>query len=144
MTGALLSLCMLRQACFPSFMCLREVNPYVAAALRDWTDAANTLLVPRECAAMSRTVEFAGNVFSNVVLESFSNQGSSAEQLIAVDSQTYNDFIWLLPPVVMSRKGWHRAPSTPNKPKRNSPTNPADGTFNSFSEDLRTNEFKIT
>lgn len=63
MTGVLLSLCMLRQACAPAFMCLREVNPYVTAALRDWTDAANTLLVPRECAATSRTVDFAGALF---------------------------------------------------------------------------------
>jgi len=50
--GALLAMAALQQGSAPGVMCLRSVNPYVAAALSDWQGRADhSPLVPRATAA---------------------------------------------------------------------------------------------
>eukprot|EP00884_Botryococcus_braunii_P010939 jgi/Botrbrau1/19847/Bobra.0124s0083.1 len=103
-TGALLSLCMLRQASYPGFMCLRDMNPYVAAALSDWRDSANGVLVPRTSSSSSKHVRFAGTssfgmsgvnahaIMGTPVLESLREQPGAARKAI-----WQRGFVWAGP-----------------------------------------------
>ena len=49
-TGVLLAVCSLQQSAAAALMCLRNVNPYVGAALQEWHSNGSPL-VPREAAA---------------------------------------------------------------------------------------------
>ena len=57
--GALLAMAALQQESAPGVMCLRSVNPYVAAALSDWQGrAGHSPLVPRATAAPPNLHDF--------------------------------------------------------------------------------------
>ena len=104
LTGLLLAASVVSQDIVPAIMHLRGMNPYVQAALADWSKSGHTVTqVPRQCAAGSGLGTVAGS-------SSFGMSGVNAHMVLARDSSSSGgaapaptaiwrgDRTWPLPP----------------------------------------------